>query len=141
MEFHSKNGNGGAEILPPTTKVITGQSLAHRQLDKRQRACLAADVLDGMVRFTPTMAQIASILNVSPTYVLAASKLTPGKRNAILRGGDPVSFTDLVRPTRQLQLRLPTPNCASITNSYLKTVIRAAGVERTLEAACAVESA
>jgi hypothetical protein len=56
MASLSRNGNGRAEILPPAiTKTITGQSLVHRQkLDKRQRAVLAADVVDGMVLFIPT---------------------------------------------------------------------------------------
>jgi hypothetical protein len=130
------NGHGTA-ILPPTTqKVITGASIVHRQLDKRQRAILAADVLDGMVTFTPSAKQLADIFDVSTPYIAAARKLSPGKRAAILRDWDPTSFADLVH-SQQRQLRVP--NCASITNSYLETVIRAVGVDRTLEVAIGVE--
>ena len=130
------NGHGTA-ILPPTTqKVITGASIVHRQLDKRQRAILAADVLDGMVTFTPSAKQLADIFDVSTPYIAAARKLSPGKRAAILRDWDPTSFADRVH-SQQRQLRVP--NCASITNSYLETVIRAVGVDRVLDAAIAAE--
>jgi hypothetical protein len=37
MDLRSRNGNGGAYLIPPTPKVLTGQSLVHRQLDKRPR--------------------------------------------------------------------------------------------------------
>ena len=130
------NGHGTA-ILPPTTqKVITGASIVHRQLDKRQRAILAADVLDGMVTFSPSQTQLANLLGVSAPYIIAARRLSAGKRAAILRGWDPTSFTDLVRPQ---QRQLLVSNCASITNLQLEHVIRAVGVDRALEAAVAVE--
>jgi hypothetical protein len=130
MDLHSRNGNGSAvTILPPTTTLV-GRGLAHRHLDARQRACLAADVLDGTAMFTPSAKQIADILNVSAPYVRAARKLPSNKRAAILRGWDSASFAGLVNPARQLQLKLPTPNCASITNLQLEHVIRAVGVER-----------
>jgi hypothetical protein len=97
------NGHGTA-ILPPTTqKVITGASIVHRQLDKRQRAILAADVLDGMVRLDPSQKQLAQIFGVSVVYVAIARKLSPGKRVAILRKWDPTPFTELMNPPpRQL---------------------------------------
>jgi hypothetical protein len=139
MAHHSKNGNGGngaTTLIPPTTKVITGASLAHRQLDKRQRAALAADVISGAVTFTPTQAQIAQIFGVSVPYIQLARKLSPGKRAAILRGWDSTPFTELM-PRRSAML--PAPNGASITNLQLEHVIRAVGVERVLEAAVLVE--
>jgi hypothetical protein len=114
--------------------VITGASLAHRQLDKRQKAVLAAAMLDGMVTFAPSQKQLADLLNVSVTYIVAARKLSPGKRTAILKGWDSTSFADLVHSQQRV------PNCASITNLQLEHVIRAVGVERALEAACAVDS-
>jgi hypothetical protein len=139
MDHHSKNGNGGAvTILPPTT-TMNGRGLAHRQLDARQRAVLAADVLDGTVRLNPSQKQLADLFGVSIPYIQAARRLSAGKRTAILRGWDPTSFADLVHPQRQLRLKLPVPNCASITNVQLEHVIRAVGVERVLEAAVQVE--
>jgi hypothetical protein len=139
MALHSRNGNGGAVFLPPTPQVLTGQSLVHRRLDKRQRAVLAADVSDGLVRFVPSQKQLADILGVSIPYIELARRLSPDKRAAIVQGRDSTSFAELLRPQRQLRLKLPTPNCASITNLQLEHVIRAVGVERVLEAAVAVE--
>jgi hypothetical protein len=131
--------NGSATLLPPIpTQTIVGAGLANRHLDKRQRACLAANVFAGLVTFIPSQQQLAHIFCVSVPYIELARKLPIEKRTAILRGLDPVSFVELM-PRRSAML--PAPNCASITNSYLEMVIRAAGVERTLEAACAVEHA
>jgi hypothetical protein len=129
--------DGFATLLPPIpTRTIVGAGLANRQLDKRQRACLAADVLDGMVTFSPSQTQLANLLGVSAPYIIAARRLSAGKRAAILRGWDPTSFTDLVRPQ---QRQLLVSNCASITNLQLEHVIRAVGVDRALEAAVQVE--
>jgi hypothetical protein len=135
MGFHSQNGNGGAIILPPTPKVISGRSLAHRQWDKRQRACLAADVIEGLTTITPTQIQVAALLGVSPAYVQIAHKLDPGKRAAIQRGWDSTSFATLT--SRRKILALPAPD---IDQTDLENLIRVVGVDRALEAAAAVES-
>jgi hypothetical protein len=139
MDYRSKNGNGGAVILPPTPQVLRGQSLAHRNLDARKRACLAADVIDGMVRFVPTQKELAAIFDVNVVYIELARRLSLHKRAAIVRGLDRTSFAELSKPQRQLQLKLPAPHCASITNAYLENVIRTVGIERMLEIAAAVE--
>jgi hypothetical protein len=136
--MHSYIGNGhGTAILPPIpTKTILGAGIANRHLDARQKACLAADVLDGLVTFIPSQKQLADLLGVSVPYINVARKLSPGKRVAILKGRDSTSFEGLVHPQHR---QLLVPNCASITNSYLETVIRAVGIDRTLEVAIGVE--
>jgi hypothetical protein len=137
MDHHSKNGNG--TILPPTpNKVITGVSLVHRKLSKTQLAVLAANVTDGLARYVPTNQQIAADFGVSVTYIDIARRLTPEKREAILKGRDTTSLAELM-PRRPALV--PAPNCASVTNIQLEHVIRVAGIERVLEAACAVEHA
>jgi hypothetical protein len=143
MGHHSTNGNGGAvTILPPATQVITGASLAHRQLDKRQRAVLVVGVREGTVRFTPTMAQLALLFNVSTTYVLAASKLSPGERSAIMQGYEVTRFADLLRPPRQLSLAMPViPTVKVISDTELQDLVRCVGTERLINAAVAVERA
>jgi hypothetical protein len=132
--MHSYINGRSAAILP--LRTIRGHSLAHCQLTKQQRAVLAADVIDGLAAFVPSHKEVATIFGVSTPYINVARRLSPGKRAAILKGWDPTSFADLVHP-QQRQLRVP--NCASITNSYLETVIRAVGVDRALEAAVQVE--
>jgi hypothetical protein len=42
------NGNGAS------IKRYMGISIIHRKLDKRQRACLAADLADGLADYQPT---------------------------------------------------------------------------------------
>jgi hypothetical protein len=113
----------------------------HRQLTKRQRAILAADVLDGLVTFSPSQKQLADLLDVSVPYINVARRLSAGKRTAILRGWDSVSFTELMSPPpRQLSLAGPViPNMKVITDADLENLVRNAGIERVLEAACAVE--
>jgi hypothetical protein len=139
MDLHSRNGNGGAVLLPPTPRTIGGRGLARRKLDQRQKACMVADVLAGVTVLTPSQKQLADIFGVSVIYVMAARKLSPEKRAAILRGEDSTIFAALAHPARQLQLALPAPMCASVTNLQLEHVIRTVGVERVLEAAVAVE--
>jgi hypothetical protein len=142
MDHHSKNGNGGAvTILPPTTKVITGVSVAHRQLDARQLAVLAADVADRLATFIPSQQQLARIFGVSVPYIRAAQKLSPSRRAAILRGEDSTSFAELMNPPRQLSLAGPViPDMKMIPDTVLENIIRVTGVERVLEIACAVEN-
>ena len=137
MHSYISGGPQAATLLPPIpTRTIVGAGLANCHLDKRQRAVLAADVLDGMATVALSQKQLADIFDVSVPYINVARKLSPGKRAAILRDWDPTSFADLVHP-QQRQLRVP--NCASITNLQLEHVIRAVGVDRALEAAVAVE--
>jgi hypothetical protein len=147
MGLHSRNGNGGAFILPPTPQVITGRSLAHKQLDARQRACLAANVLDGLAKLDPSQAQLAVMFGVSIPYITVARRLSPSQRIAIVRGWDQVSFTELLHPPRQMSLwgpaipSLRVLTTAEVTDSQLAAVIRAAGIERTLNVAAAVDHA
>jgi hypothetical protein len=139
MGLHHHNGNGGAFILPPTPKVIHGASLAHRHLNARQRAVLAADALDGLVRYVPTQNQTAAEFGVSVPYITAARRLSPDQRAAILQGSDSTSFAELIQP-RQRRLKLLTPNLA-ITDDELVKAVRAVGVNRVLDAAVAAEAA
>jgi hypothetical protein len=142
MHSYISGGPQAATLLPPIpTPTIVGAGLANRQLDKRQRAILAADVLDGVVRLDPSQKQLAQIFGVSVPYVMIARKLSPGKRAAILRGWDPTPFTELMNPPpRQLSLAGPViPTMKAITDIDLQNLIRTVGIERALDAAVAVE--
>ena len=135
MAYSIKNGNGGAAIVPPTP-IITGHSLVHRDLNKRQLAILCANVVDGMALYIPTQKQIADTLGVSVRYVEIARGLSPLRRAAILKGWDQTSFAEL-SPPRQLALKMIKP----VTDTELENLARAVGVERMLNAAAAVEHA
>jgi hypothetical protein len=136
LEYTNRSGPAIPAI---PTKMIAGAGLAHRRLTALQRAVLVADVLDGAVAFSPSQKQLAALFGVSAAYVRGAQKLSSELREAILHGWDSRPLAELMHQTRQLQLKLPASNCASITNAYLENVIRAAGVDRVLEAAVAVE--
>ena len=103
------NTNGKGAAIPETSKVITGASLVHRHLDKRQKAVLAANVIDGPARFVPTNRQVSDIFGVSMSYIDAARRLSPNKRKAILTGRDLTSFVVLLSWQRQLALPIPQP--------------------------------
>jgi hypothetical protein len=144
MQMHSYTNGGplAATLLPPIpTRTIVGAGLANRHLDKRQRACLAADVIDGVVKLNPSMKQLADIFGVSTTYIELARKLPIGKRAAILRGWDQTSFAELM-PRRSAMLpALITDVKAEIPDIVLENLARSVGVERMLAAAVAVEHA
>jgi len=143
MDTYTNGGPVAATLLPPIpTQTIVGAGLANRHLDKRQRACLAADVIDGVTTLTPSQKQLADLFNVSVRYVQLARNLSPGKRAAILRGFDSLPFAELMNPPRQLSLAGPViPDMKVIPDIVLENLARAVGPERMLAAACAAESA
>jgi hypothetical protein len=131
MEHFSKNGNGKAvsEILPPTTPTTTidGRSLAHRRRSKRQRACIAANIYDGWVRFNPTQRQAADMCGVSLSYVRYALALPPDVR-----------VPANVRPPRRVPVKAVN---SAITDRELVNAIRQIGIDRVLTAAVVAEAA
>lgn len=122
----------------PSPSSLDGRALRH--LDARQRACLGANILATPGPFVPTVSLLATILRVSVSYISAARKMSPAKRNAILAGIDNTSFVPLLNAP-QARLALPAPKVADdIANSFLVDVVRTAGIERTLAAAVLVEN-
>jgi hypothetical protein len=61
---------------------------ALRSLDARQRACLAANILDDPGPFKPNVTQLVNMLRTSVAYIAIARKLAPSQRAAILNGTD-----------------------------------------------------
>jgi hypothetical protein len=135
------NGNGGATATP---RVIRGASVAHQDLDKRQRACLTAEVLEGAANYQPTRKELAQLLGVSGNYIDAARKLSPERRRAIIEGRDDTSFAALLNPPEP-QFALPMPassiatNGEAIDDNTLFNIVATAGVDRVLTTAVEVE--
>jgi hypothetical protein len=123
-------GNGGAN-----RHVLSGKSLAHRQLNKRQLACLAANVADGSDEYQPTVQQLARLFGVSVPYIAIAQKLTPEKRRAILERGDSTSFGLLSSAISRFALPKPA---VSPTDEQLVRLVHAVGAERLFKAIEAV---
>jgi hypothetical protein len=124
------NGNGSTTAGP---RVLNGRGLGNRRLDKRQRAVLAADIIDGVVTLQLSAQQAAQVLDVSVSYVALAQRLSPEKRKAILAGGIPCRCS--LHPARRLALPAPT----DIDDATLVEVIRTVGIDRALAAAVEVE--
>jgi hypothetical protein len=142
MDQYSKNGNGRAvTILPSTPRVLRGASLVHRELNKTQLAVLGANITDGLTRYVQTNQEVAASLGVSQTYINAARRLPPERREAILKGWDTATIAELMNPPHQVSLRGPVIPDMKVSDVDLEQMIRAVGLERALAAAVAVESA
>jgi hypothetical protein len=127
--------NSKASTKPP---VICGRSLVHRHLDARRKAAVAAQILAGEVAITLSARQLAQLVGVSAPYIHAALQLSATKRQAIAEGKDTSSFAILLKPPPKLPvepLMLPKP----VSDAALISIIKDAGLDRALEAACAVE--
>jgi hypothetical protein len=129
-------GNGAA-----TRRVLKGR-LNLRHLDKRQRAVLAADLVDGRLMLQPSIQQAAALLEVNSTYVGLALRLSDGIRAAIL-SGDPIAFTALLDlPAKQLVRSKPVNgNGSGMSDARLVAIAKTVGVNRMLTAAAAAEAA
>ncbi len=107
---------------------LDGRAL--RFLDARQRACLAANILDEPGPFKPNVAQLVSMLRVTVAYIAVARKLTVFQRADIMTGVDTTTSFSLLKKQK-----------AGIDNDKLLAFVRTAGIDRVLDAACAVEAA
>ena len=125
------NGNGSTTA---SRRVISGRGIAHRHLNKRQRAVLAADLVDGIVTIQLTIKQAAQLLGVSAAYIALAQQFTPERRAAIMSGKDATSFVTLLNPPTP-RLALPAPssvvNWHQANDDALLANVRAAGINRT----------
>ena len=128
-------------------RVLSGRGLVHRKLDKRQLACVAANAAEGQTRIDWSVAQLVAALKVSRVYIDLARSFSPEKRQAIIDGLDGTSFAALLRTPELQQLAIPASkrrvvgNGKSIDDATLLAIVRNAGIERTLQAAMAVEAA
>jgi hypothetical protein len=123
-------------------RVLSGRSVAHRHLDARQRACLAADWIDGRVVLQPTIRQASELLGVSPTYIVTASRLSDKKRAAISSGQDCTSFVALLKlPAKQPVLLKSVNGNDKVSDADLIELAKTNGPDRLLAAAVAAEAA
>ena len=133
--------------METNARVLSGRGLVHRKLDKRQLACVAANAAEGQTRIDWSVAQLVAALKVSRVYIDLARSFSPEKRQAIIDGLDGTSFAALLKTPELQQLAIPASkrrvvvNGRSIDDATLLAVVRNAGIERTLQAAMAVEAA
>jgi hypothetical protein len=120
--------------------TLSGRGLNTRRLDKRQRACLAANAKEGLTQIDWSIAQYAAALKVSRPYIDLARTFSPAKRVAIIEGHDRTSFVALLKAPQQ-QLSLPLTNGKSDDADELVAVVRKYGTTRVLDACVAAEIA
>ena len=126
------NANGSATGRPRQSAL----SLLRQHLDKRQLAAKLAGVLEGDVDLIPTASQLAQWFGVNEGYIRVTRAMSPERRRAIASGKDSTSLAALLRaPSLPLALQNP------VSDTQLASIIRNAGLERTLAVACEVENA
>src|SRR5262249_31522870 len=110
-------------------RAISGAGLAQlrRRMSAAERACLAADIIDGRVILQGLTAKaIATLVGVNLGYVDRALRLTPEQRAEVCRGDRP-----LVLP----QARTSAPvDWAKIGDDMLVEAVRRIGIDRALNA-------
>jgi hypothetical protein len=125
--------------------ALSGAGLVHRHLDKRQLACVAANVDEELIRVKWSIAQLAAAFKVSRVYIDLARTFSPEKRQAIIDGRDQTSFAALLAPNAQLALPLPKQstngNGESINDAEIVALVLKYGTGRILDACVAVEAA
>jgi hypothetical protein len=119
------NGNG------TNAKVLSGRGLVHRHLDKRQLACVAANVIEGSTDIDWSIAQLMAALKVNRQYIEVACTLSPEQRQAIIDGRDQTSFVTLLK----------TVNGNGKDDDVIVALVRKLGTARVLDACCTVEAA
>jgi hypothetical protein len=138
------SGQKGGEEDMETNGTLSGRGLICRRLDKRQLACVGANVDEGLTRIKWSVAQLAAALRVSRVYIDLARKLSPAKRQAIIDGRDGTSFVALLKADPQLTLPLwqqSTNGHGEINDAEIVALVRKYGTGPVLEACCAVEAA
>jgi hypothetical protein len=123
------------ENASSSLEVISGRALAHRRLNARRRAAIAAQILEYEVTIDPSVCQVAQLLKVSVPYIVGARLLSPEEREAVADGRDLTSFANLLSPAIK-PIALPKP----VTDLELADIVRNVGIERVLAIACQVET-
>jgi hypothetical protein len=116
--------------------AICGKSVAHKKnLDKRARACLAANWLEGQP-LKPTKRLAARMFQVSEPLVAFALRLSVEQRDPIIEGQD--------QTTKFLARRNPVGNGHAvngngISDAELEALVLEVGIERLLDVLVTVD--
>ena len=118
-------------------KVLSGRGLVHRHLDKRQLACLAANVLEGSINIDWSVAQLMAALKVNRQYIDVACTLSPERRQAIIDGRDQTSFAALLKAVNGNGKN----GNGKDDDAVIVALVRKYGPARVFDACCTVEAA
>jgi hypothetical protein len=118
--------------------ALTGRYLAHTQQSRVCRAFLASELHRGTKRLDkPTMSQCAYLARVSTAYAWAAEKRM-AERAVIEAGYVPLVPASPISKANGSALPM---SITGIPDRDLVDFVRSVGVNRVIEAACAVEAA
>jgi len=119
-------------------RAITGAGLAQlrRHMSAAERACLAADIVDGRVALQGlTVKAVAALVGVNGSYLARALRLNPEQRAEVRRGTRP-----LVAPrTAATATDARAVDWDKLDDATLVEAVRRIGLERTLDAAIAAD--
>jgi hypothetical protein len=131
MLFYPKNA------YPVNWEYVTGRYCAHNWLDRPGRACLAVDLYLGRKRLIhPTMPIAAFAARIHPVCAWQEYRCQLDKEAIQARrmnGAAPAASPTTV-PS-------PSPASQEVNDREVVDFVRAVGVGRVIEAACAVEAA
>jgi hypothetical protein len=116
-------------------RAISGAGLAQlrRRMSAAERACLAADIVDGRVVLQGlTVKAIAALVGVNVGYVDRALRLTPEQRAEVCRGDRPLVLPRTPAPASHIDWN-------AINDDDLVEAVRRIGIDRALAAAVEVE--
>jgi hypothetical protein len=128
------------------TKVgsLSGRGVLHRHLDKRQLACIGANVADGVTKIELSVAQLAAALRVNRVYIDLARTFSPEKRAAIIAGRDATSFVTLLKTAKAVlpepQLVLPLKHSSNGNGDEVIAFVRKYGTACVIDACIAVDA-
>jgi hypothetical protein len=117
-------------------RTITGASLAQlaRHMTPTEKAIFAAEILDGEITLQGLTAKsVAHLVGINQSYLFAALRATAQERTAILAGTRPL----MPERTRSLPTVI---DWAEVDTGKIVEAIKMIGLDRTLEAAIAVEA-
>jgi hypothetical protein len=123
--------------------VVTGRSLAHLDLDARQRACLAVEISTGGIQYQPTVCEAIRLAGANAPYHEVAKALSRVERLMVLAGQRPnLSFAALLRAKTALPApAAPPPLPASVATAAqtLVEIAKVLGPDQLLNAAVQAE--
>jgi hypothetical protein len=130
-------------------RAVAAHVLLHLRASKAARACLAADVADGLaVPQNPTLGVVARAYGISVGYVSRARRLTPEQRQAVRQGKRPLILPRApsappVLPAPSEWSTVPTAPLASPmtvgARERLQEIVHEIGLDATLELLAATE--
>ena len=132
------------ETTAAVPRVVDAHGLLHLRATKAARACLAADIVDGLAALqNPTLRLAATACGVSLGSVARARRLTPEQRNAIRQKRRPLVLPAI--PPAPPVPAIPAAPPVMITpvtmgpRERLKKIVHEIGLDATLNLLAASE--